>query len=152
MKRNGARSRALLLFGFGSLLLLGAATVALASNAPQFVTQSPANECAPGVAQFKGRVTHVGNGRIVLEDPRVLTHDPIPEDEEHFWVFMVEGSTLVTDARGNSIDLECLEPLSWALVEVSSGQENERYSTALRICAVDLQTHLDAMEEPAVEH
>ncbi len=55
MKRNGARSRALLLFGFGSLLLLGAATVALASNAPQFVTQSPANECAPGASCSKTR-------------------------------------------------------------------------------------------------
>lgn len=137
---------------FVALLLLFVSLGTIAWAAPSFIpaTNSPANEFTGGFAQHKGRVTQAGYGRIVLEDPGVLTRQQLPEGAKAFEVFLVNENTQITDARGNSVELESLEPLSWALVEVDyyDDRNDEPYPAATRICAIDLQTHLDAMESP----
>ena len=136
---------------FGVLIFFVALGTA-AWAAPSFIpaTNSPANEFTGGFAQHKGRITQAGYGRIVLEDPNVLTRQQLPEGAKAFEVFLVDENTQITDARGIPVALESLEPLSWALVEVDyyDDRNDEPYPAATRICAIDLQTHLDAMEPP----
>ncbi|NLQ12655.1 hypothetical protein HGI81_02150 [Olsenella sp. KGMB02461] len=148
--QNFKLSRRFLAFVALLLLFVGLGTIAWA--APSFIpaTNSPANEFTGGFAQHKGRVTQAGYGRIVLEDPGVLTRQQLPEGAKAFEVFLVNENTQITDARGNPVELESLEPLSWALVEVDyyDDRNDEPYPAATRICAIDLQTHLDAMEPP----
>ena len=141
------------LIAFGAALLLCAGLGTLAWAAPSFTqtTNSPANEIGNGgFSQHKGRVTQAGYGRMVLEDPNVLTRQQLPEGVKPFEVFLVDEHTMITDARGNPITLESFEPLSWALVEIDyyDDRNNEPYPVATRICAIDMQTYLDAMEPP----
>lgn len=148
--QNFKLSRRFLAFVASLLLFVGLGTIAWA--APSFIpaTSSPSNEFTGGFAQHKGRVTQAGYGRIVLEDPGVLTRQQLPEDAKAFEVFLVDEDTQITDARGNPVELESFEPLSWALVEVDyyDDRNDEPYPAATRICAIDLQTHLDAMGPP----
>lgn len=132
--------------GLGLALVFLVGVPAVAETFPAFGTNSPANEGVAERLQYKGRVTQAGDGRIVLEDARVLTHGIDPQDGGAFRVFTVSKESLVTDARGKEVALETLEPLTWALVEISVGDGDEAYPVALRVCAIDLQTHLDAIE------
>ncbi len=137
--------------GLGLALVFLMGVPAVAETFPAFGTNSPANEGVAERLQYKGRVTQAGGGRIVLEDSRVLTHAINPQDGGAFRVFTVSKDSLVTDARGNAVALETLEPLTWALVEIDVGDGDETYPVALRVCAIDLQTHLDAIEPDPTE-
>lgn len=105
----------------------------------------------PYPVEHKGRVTHAGRGRIVIENPGVLSRRIDPNSKDAFEVFLVDESTQILNPRGDAISLNDIDDLTWACVTTSSDQEDDPWPTALTIRLSDDQTRQEAQTPADME-